>query len=458
MSSQPGPSQGGTNNGTLVTLDNIFSDIITSNHPIALNHTLRNCAPKDIRDTILASTLSNGQDPLSVLDVRSNTIGILYILSARLHSSSTSPPALSFIEAFCHDFDPELARYAPDRVSSVAKGIIRLAEAMHNIKYAIQPLYDLLTRYPPSLSCLTTLHPLFISACVQTQHFSLALPILLTPITTISITLSPDLHYNDNLVYHYAGGIALAALKRWGEAEEFFELVVSAPGQLPSALQLEALKKLVLVQLIAKGKTTSPPKYTNPVLLRLLKSTPYAGLVNAYPQQINNLRGIAKKEQDFFATERNTGLVQQAIDRAPRWSIKKLTATYLTLGLSEIGKTVGIESEEEVRKVVLDMIACSEITAQISVSGTVTFSDPPSQSQYTKADVDRVLRESEEQASLLKRLEMEMARSREYLSKAVRSKEESAWGSSMDEELMFAADRAGMSISGGAFAEDTMFS
>ena len=58
-----------------------------------------------------------------------------------------------------------------------------------------------------------------------------------------------------------------------------------------------------------------------------------------------------------FSQERNTGLVQQAIDRAPRWSIKKLTATYLTLGLSEIGKTVGIESEEEVRKVVLDMVS-----------------------------------------------------------------------------------------------------
>ena len=137
--------------------------------------------------------------------------------------------------------------------------------------------------------------------------------------------------------------------------------------------------------------------------------------------------------------ERNTGLVQQVIDRAPRWSIKKLTATYLTLGLSEIGKAVGIDSEKDVRKVVLDMvshaslykafllhidthvqIACSEITAQISVSGTVTFSDPPSQSQYTKADVDRILRESGEQASLLKRLEMEMARSREYLSKVSR--------------------------------------
>lgn len=59
--------------------------------------------------------------------------------------------------------------------------------------------------------------------------------------------------------------------------------------------------------------------------------------------------------------ERNTGLVQQVIDRAPRWSIKKLTATYLTLGLSEIGKAVGIDSEKDVRKVVLDMVSHASV-------------------------------------------------------------------------------------------------
>jgi COP9 signalosome complex subunit 3 len=56
--------------------------------------------------------------------------------------------------------------------------------------------------------------------------------------------------------------------------------------------------------------------------------------------------------------------VQQAIERAPRWSIKKLTATYLTLGLSEIGKAVGINNEEDVSKVVLDMVSLPLGTAQ----------------------------------------------------------------------------------------------
>jgi COP9 signalosome complex subunit 3 len=86
------------------------------------------------------------------------------------------------------------------------------------------------------------------------QHFSIILPVLSTQISTISTALYPDLCYNDNLIYHYGGGMALAALKRWAEAEEFFEMVASAPGQVPSAIQLEALKKLLLVQLISKGK------------------------------------------------------------------------------------------------------------------------------------------------------------------------------------------------------------
>jgi COP9 signalosome complex subunit 3 len=62
-----------------------------------------------------------------------------------------------------------------------------------------------------------------------------------------------DLTYNDNLVYHYAGGIALAALKKWDEALEFFEICVTSPAQVPAAIQLDAYKKLVLIQLISRG-------------------------------------------------------------------------------------------------------------------------------------------------------------------------------------------------------------
>ena len=46
----------------------------------------------------------------------------------------------------------------------------------------------------------------------------------------------------------------MAMLKKWSEAEEFFEITATAPGSVPAAIQMEALKKLRLVQLISKGK------------------------------------------------------------------------------------------------------------------------------------------------------------------------------------------------------------
>lgn len=49
--------------------------------------------------------------------------------------------------------------------------------------------------------------------------------------------------------------------------------------------------------------------------------------------------------------------MQQTIGCAPRWLIKRLTATYLTLGLSEIGKEVGIASGYVTRMVVSDMVS-----------------------------------------------------------------------------------------------------
>ena len=52
---------------------------------------------------------------------------------------------------------------------------------------------------------------------------------LAVPISQISTTLCPDLRYQDHLTYHYTGGIALAALGRYAEAAEFFELCASAP-------------------------------------------------------------------------------------------------------------------------------------------------------------------------------------------------------------------------------------
>jgi COP9 signalosome complex subunit 3 len=84
---------------------------------------------------------------------------------------------------------------------------------------------------------------------------------------------------------------------------------------------MEALKKLVLVQLISRGtvsprtcnyyaffsggadvsaQTTSPPKYTHHNLLRLYKATPYHHFVQSYPHQPDKLHSLLEKEKNTF--------------------------------------------------------------------------------------------------------------------------------------------------------------
>ncbi|KAG6876742.1 hypothetical protein C0992_011973 [Termitomyces sp. T32_za158] len=435
------------------SLDTILNQITTTNNAVALNNSLRNNIPKESRDTILASFLSGGQDPLTVLDMRENTLGVLWILAARLTLPTAAPPPWPLVQEFCHTFIPEHSRLAPDRVTAVARGIAAHATASLNPKAAIQPLYDLVRRYPPDLSYLTSIHTAFAlvrpsfllivlsqhhqQSCVSTQTFSALVPVLYNPITNIDTVLSPDLTYNDSLIYHYLGGITFAALKRWTQAEEFFEIALSTPGHVPAALQLEALKKLKLVQLIATGKTAPLPKYTHPLLLRLFKSSPYSTFVNAYPHNTDLLHDCVQREAATFAAEKNTGLIQQAFARAPRWTLKKLTGTYVTLSLSDIAKAIKIESEDDVRALLLDMIEANDVTAQISADGAVTFSDPAP--TFTKEQVDCVLADVQNQAELLSFLERGMAKSKEYLSKAVKNREDSSWAAQAEEDLLISA-------------------
>ncbi|KIM38050.1 hypothetical protein M413DRAFT_448084 [Hebeloma cylindrosporum] len=411
-----------SSSNTTVFIDHVLGQITSSNNIANLNHTLKTGLQS--KETVLSSFLSNGQDPLQVLDVRTHTLGALYILSSRLSANFTNipPPPWAVVEAFCRNFNPDHARLAPERVTKLAKGIQRLGSHSGNLALAIQPLYHLVMQYPPNPAYLTTIHPIFVLTCVSTRYFQHALPVLSNPITEIDTAfLSPDLHYSDNLSYHYTGGVALAALKRWKEAEEFFEICVTSPGNYPAALQMEALKKLRLVQLISTGKVSNLPKYTNSLLLRLFKNTPYNAFINAYPNNSALMREIYDKERQVFQTDRNIGLIQQAAVRAPRWVLKKLTATYVTLHLSDIGRVVKIDSEDEVRALLLSMIESNDITAQIDANGTVTFSDPPA--QFTKEQVDSVLRDVQEQTALLSYLEQEVGRSKEFLNKVVKTNE-----------------------------------
>jgi hypothetical protein len=54
----------------------------TAQDLLALAHTLRTFAPDEQREHILAGVLPGAQDPLPLLNIHANTLGVLYILYA----------------------------------------------------------------------------------------------------------------------------------------------------------------------------------------------------------------------------------------------------------------------------------------------------------------------------------------------------------------------------------------
>jgi len=200
-----------------------------------------------------------------------------------------------------------------------------------------------------------------------------------------------------------------------------------------------------LVQCIAMGGPQPLPKYTSPALLRAFKNSPYHNLVNAFPGSpsrgeggSSRIRQLISKDRDVYASECHLGLVEIMARAAPKWIIKRLTETYVTLGLAEIGKYVGIDDEVLVRSLVLSMIESGTILATIGVSGIVTFHDAPGTADVSPEDIRALLgvdsdvslqklsipvllEAVQQQSAFLAQIDMEVGCSKEFISKAVKS-------------------------------------
>jgi COP9 signalosome complex subunit 3 len=165
--------------------------------------------------------------------------------------------------------------------------------------------------------------------------------------------------YLDNLLYHYYGAFMLISLREWAAAEEYLEMVISAPinSSIPSAIQIEAMKKLALVQLIRHGAIKTLPRYVPTLFSKTIKQSPYGQLAKVYPA--GNVQQVAEKEQKTFQQDFNIGLVREVLENAPRWKLRTLTKTYLTLSLSEIGKEIGMTDAVQLRSLVEDMVRVS---------------------------------------------------------------------------------------------------
>jgi COP9 signalosome complex subunit 3 len=118
---------------------------------------------------------------------------------------------------------------------------------------------------------------------------------------------------------------------------------------------MEAMKKLSLVQLIRHGQLKALPKYVPQSFAKGIKQSAYGALAKVYPA--GPVQQVAEKEQKTFRSDYNLGLLMQVVNTAPRWKLRTLTKTYLTLSIEEISKEIGMPNLNALRELVRNMVS-----------------------------------------------------------------------------------------------------
>lgn len=300
---------------------------------------------------VFQSALSGNRDPLQVLMeqpyLTGNGVGFLFILLARCQAEGASPDLLvPVIIEFIKVADPLQLRLASAKVGLLALWFAHFCAAQPGI--CIEPLYMLLRKLQgdgttsDSHHYLTAVHPILMLASLRAGQFHHANHLIQShPVSEVDPRNFP-VTYQDNLKYHLYAGTISAVLSKYEQAIDLLETAVTAPAQsnATSMLQIDAYKRLILVQLLANGKTSSLPKYTSSHLLLTFKQlyeTSYTDFGRAYHSLDRaKLYKLADEHRKVFETDGNFGLVQRALQAIPAQAISRLKDTYKVVEIEEV--------------------------------------------------------------------------------------------------------------------------
>ncbi|KAM0791017.1 hypothetical protein ACM66B_004316 [Microbotryomycetes sp. NB124-2] len=382
---------------------------------------------------VLATTLADGRDPLAVLSPHKHSVGYVFILNARLSSDVVSPQQLellmSCVLALSESADPAQMRLVPDQVVHLVRQFADVAERARALHLAVLPVKNIIQRCIP-VGLLSPLHPILMQIAMNARSYNLVHDVVMADIYDIDTGLTP-VRYHDNLLYHYLGGVIAALLGEYARAMDMLEIVVASPAQVTAAIQIDAYKKLVLLQLLTSGQTSPLPRYTSPAVATTCKnlSGPYLDFATAFASRdAAKVTGALQQHHQVFEQDLNVGLVELCWSAFRRRAILRLTETFITLSLRDIAKAMQLETDaqglQHARAEVVGMIERGEVRGSLSGETledmSVTFKDDPDplNSHATVATVTRAIQRASYLDQHLLSHDWEISQSKDFVQKA----------------------------------------
>lgn len=198
-------------------------------------------------EEVLCQTLQGEIDPLTVLDPAVHSLGMLYILAARVHHASNVTPQYAaaifpHINAFIQRFTLAQIQSASGKITQLAAGVARISLSIQDPIAGLETIRALFDRFVTVPNNLTTLHPLlvYVSACcllqshlnadfvpqqyLRARKYADAVLLLDVPIIDADTAVTP-LQTSDVLEYFYYSGLIYTKLERYIDAIDAFETV-----------------------------------------------------------------------------------------------------------------------------------------------------------------------------------------------------------------------------------------
>jgi COP9 signalosome complex subunit 3 len=356
---------------------------------------LKNIHPSSWTDPV------EDQSILELLDPAVNSIAYLIALNKDIDANDKSDEqtetALAHALIFLTSCDPVQIRYVGDQWQQLFNWVISYYE--HHGSDDLSGPVNILLRLDPSAGVFTPYHLRILRLALREGVPSQALPILDRNIyayphrTTKGVPedLPCEEHELSNayihekngflfklegkhaMEYYLLGAHVYIGLRNFSRARLFLEYVLLSPSQqhTPSALQVEAYKKWVVIGLLADGKQFPSPRTADALVWKNIRncSKAYDALVDDFEKRDHRkFQADAEVGMQIWEEDGNLGLIQEALSALQRFRVIDLRKTYAALPVSRLAKKLDL-ALGEAHQLLQGMISGKHLYASLSGSG-----------------------------------------------------------------------------------------
>jgi hypothetical protein len=181
----------------------------------------------------------------------------------------------------------------------------------------------------------------------------------------IEVKESP-IQIQDYLTFHYYSALIHIGYKNYQSALEHFMLVLIVPGKSVSQVQIESVKKGILIDLLTL-KDEQDERFKKLIHRAPNDKEKYAVLYSQFrtASNIDQWKTHLLEDKQLFENDNNWGLLQQVTNVYFPSKILALKEFKL-LSFSQLGEYIGIRSVDEVETILVELIQSGKLNAKIS--------------------------------------------------------------------------------------------